>query len=42
MPFVLLGDVLDCFTLDVCDGVFQYIEDRVGVWKSDDFYSAGN
>nr|CAB3266945.1 THO complex subunit 1 [Phallusia mammillata] len=41
MPFILLGDVLDCYTLDLCDKVFQYIEDRVSIWKSSLFYQAG-
>ena len=41
MPFVLLGDILDCLTLDLCDGVFTYIEEGVSVWKSPFFYNAG-
>ncbi|CAK8672598.1 unnamed protein product [Clavelina lepadiformis] len=41
IPFILLGDVLDCFTLDACDVVFKYIEERVSVWKSSLFYTAG-
>ena len=42
IPFIILGDVLDCFTLDACDVVFQYVEVRVGIWKSTVFYTAGS
>lgn len=41
MPFILLGDILDCLTLDLCDQVFTYIEEGVSVWKSSSFYNAG-
>ena len=41
IPFIILGDVLDCFTLDACDVVFQFIEERVSIWKSAVFYTAG-
>nr|XP_002123801.3 THO complex subunit 1 isoform X1 [Ciona intestinalis] len=41
VPFTLLGDVLDCSTLDTCDVIFKYVEERVAVWKSPVFYTAG-
>uniref|UniRef100_H2ZKJ4 Death domain-containing protein n=1 Tax=Ciona savignyi TaxID=51511 RepID=H2ZKJ4_CIOSA len=41
VPFTLLGDVLDCSTLDLCDLLFQYVEERVAIWKSPVFYTAG-
>ncbi|XP_073406967.1 THO complex subunit 1 [Dendrobates tinctorius] len=40
-PFVLLGDVLDCLPLDLCDKIFTFVEKNVGTWKSNMFYSAG-
>ncbi|KAM9308346.1 THO complex subunit 1 [Gastrophryne carolinensis] len=40
-PFVLLGDVLDCLPLDLCDQIFTFVEKNVGTWKSNTFYSAG-
>ena len=41
IPFILLGDILDTFTLDECDVVFSFIEDGVSEWKSPVFYTAG-
>lgn len=41
LPFSLLGDLLDCLTLDTCDPVFCFIEERVATWKSPQFYAAG-
>ena len=29
VPFILLSDVLDCVTLDVCENVFKFLEDQV-------------
>ncbi|XP_038157507.1 THO complex subunit 1 [Cyprinodon tularosa] len=40
-PFVLLGDVLDCLPLDMCDKIFCFVEENVSTWKSSSFYSAG-
>ncbi|XP_061588410.1 THO complex subunit 1 [Cololabis saira] len=40
-PFVLLGDVLDCLPLDLCDKIFSFVEENVSTWKSNSFYSAG-
>ncbi|XP_051983921.1 THO complex subunit 1-like [Xyrauchen texanus] len=41
IPFLLLGDVLDCLPLDQCDKIFTFVEENVSTWKSNTFYSAG-
>lgn len=41
IPFVLLGDVLDCLPLDQCDRIFSFVEENVSTWKSSSFYTAG-
>ncbi|KAM4727976.1 THO complex subunit 1 isoform 2-T2 [Anableps anableps] len=41
IPFVLLGDVLDCLPLDLCDKIFSFVEKNVSTWKSSSFYTAG-
>ncbi|XP_029970235.1 THO complex subunit 1-like [Salarias fasciatus] len=41
VPFVLLGDVLDCLPLDQCDRIFSFVEENVATWKSSSFYTAG-
>lgn len=33
-PFILLGDVLDCLPLDLCDKIFSFVEENVSTWKS--------
>ncbi|CAL9688543.1 unnamed protein product [Knipowitschia caucasica] len=40
-PFILLGDVLDCLPLDLCDKIFTFVEENVSTWKSNTFYTAG-
>ncbi|XP_069013719.1 THO complex subunit 1 isoform X1 [Embiotoca jacksoni] len=40
-PFLLLGDVLDCLPLDLCDKIFSFVEENVSTWKSSSFYTAG-
>ncbi|KAM9322177.1 THO complex subunit 1 [Pholidichthys leucotaenia] len=40
-PFLLLGDVLDCLPLDLCDRMFSFVEENVSTWKSNSFYTAG-
>ncbi|XP_047445215.1 THO complex subunit 1 [Mugil cephalus] len=40
-PFVLLGDILDCLPLDLCDKIFTFVEENVSTWKSSSFYTAG-
>ena len=41
VPFILLTDILDCVTLDVCEKVFEFVENRVSTWIQPDFYSSG-
>ncbi len=41
VPFILLSDVFDCHTLDICEGVFVYVESHVSTWVSHEFYSSG-
>ncbi len=40
-PFVLLGDIFSCFTLDLCEKVFSFVENHVSTWTSREFYSSG-
>ena len=32
LPFLLLSDVLDSVTLDLCDPLFTFVEERVSTW----------
>ena len=32
--FLMLSDLFDCITLDRCDEIFTFVEDRVNMWKS--------
>ncbi len=41
VPFILLGDIFDCSTLDVCEEVFGFVESLVATWTSKEFYSSG-
>ena len=41
IPFILLSDILDCVTLDICDKVFEFVENLVSTWIQPDFYSSG-
>ena len=41
VPFILLSDIFDCLTLDVCEEVFFFVETHVSTWVSPDFYSSG-
>ena len=41
VPFILLSDILDCLTLDVCEEVFGFLEAQVSTWTTPDFYSSG-
>ena len=38
IPVVLLGDAFDAVTLDKCDRIFTFVEDRVSVWKEECFF----
>ena len=39
--FIMLSDLFDTMTLDLCDEVFGFVEERVYLWKDDIFYNAG-
>ena len=41
VPFILLSDIFDCLTLDVCEKVFSFVESHVSTWVSPEFYSSG-
>ncbi len=41
VPFVLLGDILSEYTLDLCEQVFGFVEGHVSTWTSKEFYSSG-
>lgn len=41
VPFILLTDILDYVTLDVCEKVFEFVENRVSTWIQPDFYGSG-
>ena len=41
IPFILLSDVLDCLTLDVCEQLFEFVEGQVATWTKPNFYSSG-
>ena len=41
VPFILLGDIFDCITLDACEQVFSFVESHVSTWVQPEFYAAG-
>ena len=41
LPFIILSDVLECLTLDMCETVFEFVEDHVSTWIQPEFYSSG-
>lgn len=41
VPFILLGDIFDCLTLDVCEKIFSFVESHVSTWVRPEFYGAG-
>ncbi|XP_055851554.1 THO complex subunit 1 [Episyrphus balteatus] len=40
IPVVLLGDIFDAVTLDKCEKIFNFVEDKVNVWKEDIFFTS--
>ncbi|XP_071807564.1 THO complex subunit 1-like [Asterias amurensis] len=40
-PFLLLSDVFESVTINTCDKVFRFVEDRVNTWKSNVLYTSG-
>ena len=41
LPFIILSDVLECLTLDLCEVVFEFVEGHVSTWILPEFYSSG-
>ena len=41
VPFLLLSDVFDCITLDLCENLFDVIENQVSTWTDPAFFSSG-
>ena len=42
LPFIILSDILECLTLDLCEKVFEFVENHVPTWMSQpEFYSSG-
>ena len=41
LPFIILSDVLECLTLDLCETVFAFVEDHVSTWILPEFYTSG-
>lgn len=41
LPFIILSDVLECLTLDLCERVFEFVENHVSTWIQPEFYSSG-
>ena len=41
LPFIILSDVLECLTLDLCEKVFEFVENHVSTWILPEFYSSG-
>ncbi|CAD7084410.1 unnamed protein product [Hermetia illucens] len=40
IPVVLLGDAFDAVTLEKCEQIFAFVEDKVAVWKEEIFFTA--
>ncbi|XP_055385143.1 THO complex subunit 1 [Condylostylus longicornis] len=38
IPVVLLGDAFDAVTLEKCEQIFTFVEDRVSIWKEEIFF----
>ncbi|KXJ28973.1 THO complex subunit 1 [Exaiptasia diaphana] len=41
LPFILLSDVFDSITLQLCEKLFGFVEEQVSVWTMPLFFSAG-
>lgn len=39
IPVVLLGDIFETLTLDICENMFSFVEQNVHVWKEELFFS---
>lgn len=38
MPVVLLGDIFESLTLELCERMFTFVEEEVNVWKEELFF----
>ncbi|PFX17743.1 THO complex subunit 1 [Stylophora pistillata] len=41
LVFIVLSDVFDCITLENCDPLFSFVEEKVSTWTMPLFFSAG-
>lgn len=41
LVFILLSDIFDCITLENCDPLFTFVEEKVSTWTMPLFFSAG-
>uniref|UniRef100_T1JGG4 Death domain-containing protein n=1 Tax=Strigamia maritima TaxID=126957 RepID=T1JGG4_STRMM len=39
LPVILLADLFDCQTINVCEELFEFVEKRVDTWKEDLFFN---
>ncbi|KAK5644414.1 hypothetical protein RI129_005714 [Pyrocoelia pectoralis] len=40
LPVVLLADIFEGLTLDLCEDMFTFVEEQVNVWKEDLFFTS--
>ncbi|XP_059175712.1 THO complex subunit 1-like [Physella acuta] len=40
-PFLMMADIFDMLTIKHCEDIFDLVEDKVTVWKSEPFYESG-
>ncbi|BFZ00034.1 hypothetical protein BsWGS_03072 [Bradybaena similaris] len=40
-PFLMMADIFDMLTIERCEAIFDLVEDKVTVWKSEPFYESG-
>lgn len=40
-PFLMMADIFDMLTIKRCEDIFDLVEDKVTVWKSEPFYESG-
>lgn len=40
LPVMLLADIFDALTLDICEDMFTFVEEEVNIWKEDLFFTS--
>ncbi|GFN93278.1 tho complex subunit 1 [Plakobranchus ocellatus] len=40
-PFLMMADIFDMLTIERCEDIFDLVEDKVTIWKSETFYESG-